>query len=271
LEQFPKDTIALIKNSLTKAGIANPVLQSGILAVVSTEGSFYPKNELNYSGTKNSRLRTLFGSRLADLTETQLETLKKDNVAFYNKIYGGTFGKVNLGNTQPNDGWDFRGRGFNGITGRALYNFIGKQIGVDLVNYPERLNELPVASDALAIYFANGFKSGITSGQLKKKFGIDTVADIKDLPTATKVAFQSNAGWKTDLSNPALQAEHEKQLKNVQLLFDIVTALNPITSVANIVYQATDAFTNPKKKVQEIKFWLRCLLQPLQRGQLYIS
>lgn len=258
--QFPKDTIALIKNSLANAGIKNPILQSGVLAVVSTEGSFYPKNEMSYAGTSNNSLRTLFGSRLADLDESELNMLKKNSPAFYNKIYGGDFGRINLGNTEPNDGWFFRGRGFNGITGRSLYNFIGKQIGVDLVNNPERLNELPVASDALAVYFANGFKKGIESGQLKKKFGLDTLANVNDLPTATKIAFQANAGWRTNLDNPKLKAEHQKQLDNVDILYEILLATNPVTAIPNLIYKATDVFTNPKKKRQEIKSYLGLVL-----------
>lgn len=41
--------------------------------------------------------------------------------ALANILYGGEFGRRQLGNTQPNDGWDFRGGGDKQITGRANY------------------------------------------------------------------------------------------------------------------------------------------------------
>lgn len=54
-----------------------------------------------------------------------------DQVAIANAIYGGDWGKKNLGNTQPNDGWLFRGNGSIQLTGRANHqafaNFIKDQ------------------------------------------------------------------------------------------------------------------------------------------------
>jgi putative chitinase len=39
--------------------------------------------------------------------------------ALANILYGGAWGAANLGNTEPGDGWRFRGSGFKQITGRA--------------------------------------------------------------------------------------------------------------------------------------------------------
>lgn len=38
--------------------------------------------------------------------------------AIANIVYGGEWGRINLGNTELTDGWDFRGSGFKQITGR---------------------------------------------------------------------------------------------------------------------------------------------------------
>lgn len=56
-----------------------------------------------------------------------------------NIIYGGQWGKMNLGNTQPNDGWLFRGGGIFQITGRANYTKLSKDTGIDFINNPERI------------------------------------------------------------------------------------------------------------------------------------
>lgn len=41
--------------------------------------------------------------------------------AVFNFIYGGEWGRRNLGNTEPDDGWMFRGRGLIQTTGRDNY------------------------------------------------------------------------------------------------------------------------------------------------------
>lgn len=46
---------------------------------------------------------------------------KANKKAIANTIYGGEFGRKHLGNTQPSDGWDMRGRGPLQITGRTNY------------------------------------------------------------------------------------------------------------------------------------------------------
>ena len=57
--------------------------------------------------------------------------------SYFDKYNAGTkLGKA-LGNTQPGDGYRFRGRGYVQITGRANYLQMGKLIGRDLVANPD--------------------------------------------------------------------------------------------------------------------------------------
>lgn len=54
-------------------------------------------------------------------------------------------GRHDLGNIHPGDGKRFRGRGAIQITGRANFEQISKDLGVDYTNNPERLSNLPDA------------------------------------------------------------------------------------------------------------------------------
>lgn len=65
--------------------------------------------------------------------------------AIANIIYGGEWGRKNLGNTQPGDGWKYRGSGYMQITGRANTERSGFT--------PEQLRTDPVASARAAADF----------------------------------------------------------------------------------------------------------------------
>ena len=80
--------------------------------------------------------------------------MKKDYNAFFNTVYGGKFG-----NTAPNDGSKYVGRGFNQITFKGNYEKYGKIAGIDLVNNPSSLENPQIAAD-VAIKF-------LTKGQVK--------------------------------------------------------------------------------------------------------
>jgi predicted chitinase len=189
LNETQKKNAALINAALTKYGITNPYLRAGVLAVVAKESQFIPKNEISYAGTSNSRIREVFGSRVSNLSEAQLTALKKDPRAFFNRIYGGQFsiGKQ-LGNTQPNDGYNYRGRGFNQNTGRGNYTMLTNKSGIDLVSNPDRMNDPAVAAEALAIFFSNGLASGL------KKYKVADQNKIDSLRKGTDIAYNINAG-----------------------------------------------------------------------------
>jgi putative chitinase len=54
-----------------------------------------------------------------------------------NTIYGGPWAKLNLGNTDEDDGYNFRGTGLLQMTGRGSRTTIGTNLGVDLVDDPD--------------------------------------------------------------------------------------------------------------------------------------
>jgi putative chitinase len=82
-----------------------------------------------------------------------------------NLLYGGDWGRRNLGNTEPNDGWTFRGRGMDHCTGRRNYKVTGDDIGVDLIANPEALLVLANAIKALHTGMVSGRYAGDRTGR----------------------------------------------------------------------------------------------------------
>jgi predicted chitinase len=62
-------------------------------------------------------------------------------------------GRADLGNTQPGDGYRFRGRGPIQITGRANYKKYGELLGVDLVANPDLAAKPEYALRIAALYW----------------------------------------------------------------------------------------------------------------------
>lgn len=82
-------------------------------------------------------------------------------------------GRRDLGNTQPGDGVRFKGRGLIQITGRANYKECGEDLGLDLINKPELLEE-PVNAARSAAWFWH-----------KRK--LNEIADTGDFKRITKI------------------------------------------------------------------------------------
>lgn len=183
---------------LNAKGITNPIAQAGILAVVSKESEFLPHAEYSYRNTDNSRIRSIFGKRVAGFTEPQLTALKNDDIAFFDQIYSDKTAKLGLGNNQPGDGFKYRGNGFNQLTGKAQYKAMGNKIGVDLVVKPELLNDITVASDVAIEYFKDRFSSPGNKLALYNSTGLN---DFKTVADSTGAYFHANAGWNSKIIN----------------------------------------------------------------------
>lgn len=77
-----------------------------------------------------------------------------------NLIYGGEWGKKNLGNTQPNDGWFFRGSGLLQLTGRGNYTRFAQKIGVSVADLPNLLRTKEGAVDSAAAFWKQANVNG---------------------------------------------------------------------------------------------------------------
>ncbi len=77
-----------------------------------------------------------------------------------------------LGNTQPGDGFRYRGRGPIQITGRSNYTKYGDLLGVDLVGNPDLAATPQFAFSTAALFW--------------KMNGLNELADVQDFITITK-------------------------------------------------------------------------------------
>ena len=148
-----RKNISLVIDEMKKNNITNPYVQIGILSVMAKESGFKTFSESSYATTSNQRIRNIFGKRVAQYSDEELNQLKKDPKAFFNVVYAKT-----VGNQGGDDGWMYRGRGFNGLTGIKNYERFGRLAGMgdELVRNPELLNDPKIAAKVAIVYFTKG-------------------------------------------------------------------------------------------------------------------
>lgn len=109
--------------------LAQIMVESGALTLTRESGNY-----------RAARILQVFGSRhSAKVTSREAERLAGDGPALFERVYG--LGNPDmakrLGNTQPGDGWRYRGNGLMQTTGRYNHRVTGQKIGVDFEGHPE--------------------------------------------------------------------------------------------------------------------------------------
>jgi len=181
LNSKQKANIAIIKDEAIKAGITNPYAIAGMLAIVSKESAFVPKSEnLNYSA---NRLQEVY-----KLSQKRAKELAGNPQAIGNAIYGGRFGNGD------NEGYKFRGRGFNQLTFKDNYIIYGKLANVDIVSNPDTLNTNPlIAAKVLIAYNKKQIDLLKSKGKLKE-YNATNINDFRNEKDATLAFYHITAG-----------------------------------------------------------------------------
>lgn len=127
--------------------LANGFVETGHLSTLS--------ESLNYS---TDRLVKVFGSKRISGAEAErygrTEGKAASQADIANRVYGGEWGLKNLGNTQPNDGYYFKGRGFFQLTGRANYRDHARMLGLPITALPDRLETIAGALDSAGHFWS---------------------------------------------------------------------------------------------------------------------
>jgi predicted chitinase len=151
--------IAHLKNS----GITDPRAIANILAMIQGETGFRQRSEDSLAGTATSEIRNrIFKNNkgIAGLSDAQIDEMKKgDSSALYNIAYDDKYrgARNKLGNTEPGEGFKYRGRGFHQLTGKSNYAAASRALFGDdrLVKNPDLMNDPKVAGMAAAWYYAS--------------------------------------------------------------------------------------------------------------------
>lgn len=169
------------KSLLEREEINTPLRKAHFFAQGKVEADLKPKIEsMNYSV---EGLISGFGRHRISIEDAKkygrTTTQKANQKEIANRLYGGEWGRINLGNTQPNDGWLLRGAGIFQITGRANYQKLSDDTGIDFINHPELLLE-EANSLIAAIWYWNSR-------------GLNKYADKDDVLSISKVINLGNA------------------------------------------------------------------------------
>ncbi len=153
----------------TTPSVAGGATQAGPPSAV-TPSAGGDKGATPRSGSEQSLLSA---AKTAGIKDTELAQFmaqmahESGNFKYLQEIWGPTStqkryeGRKDLGNTQPGDGYKFRGRGYVQLTGRANYRSFGQQIGVDLENNPDLASQPDIAAKLAIAYWNTRVKTKV--------------------------------------------------------------------------------------------------------------
>lgn len=185
-----KENLSDAYRAILKNGFTNPDIIAAMLGMMERESRFELVPEVNYSGTSNYRIRKIFKTKLGNKSDAFIDDLKSDKRKFFNYVYGGILGNVNA-----DDGYTYRGRGLNQLTGRGNYKDVGQKIGLPLENNPDLVNEnIENATRTYIGYLQIAYDNAKRSGKWANYFS-NTLNNPADLEEANRMMTKLNGGW----------------------------------------------------------------------------
>ena len=151
--------------------ITSPIRIAGFLSQIGVESGGLSSLQENLNYKVDTILRMFGRHRITEDDARKFGRVdggqRANQEMLANLLYGGEFGRKNLGNTEVGDGWMFRGRGLKQLTGRSNYKRCGDALGMDLIGNPDLLLE-PVNASLSAGWFwsANGLNSIADTGNV---------------------------------------------------------------------------------------------------------
>ncbi len=172
---------------MAAAGIDTQVRQAHFLAQIAVESAAFRRvrESLNYS---IEGLLDVFGTGRIGESDAErygrIPSRPANQQAIADLVYGGEWGRRNLGNTEPGDGWRFIGRGLKQVTGRSNYTRCDAALKMRgrLLVTPELLERADLAVDS-AIWFWS-------------ENNLNSVADTDNVEAVTRIVNGGTNGLK---------------------------------------------------------------------------
>jgi cytoskeletal protein RodZ len=198
VDEGMKGKAGKFSTALKSLGITNPYAIQAIIATAAKESGLNPESKEAGAGAWLKTLKSKgidyvykvfpqlgpggnvakkMGFNTGIPAQVLQDEWSKGDPAFFSMVYDGL-----STNSQPGDGFKYKGRGFIQITGRKVYKSIGDIIGVNLESNPESIvADFGTASKAAGAYLMNSI------GQGNAKKGLDALNNIKDFQSGLKM------------------------------------------------------------------------------------
>ena len=188
-----------LEDAMDEQGLTDDDLRAGIAAIAMGESAMAMHVETGYSHTSNERIREVFPSITAGVTDANLDKIKATDQGWFDFVYGpASHTGRELGNVNPGDGYKYRGRGFIQLTGRANYTRYATLIGrLDVVENPDLALQPDLSAALTVAYIKDRYKGGGFEA-LMRCVGNNT-PDIADKKRAYYDAFKQSGEFDAEL------------------------------------------------------------------------
>ena len=164
---------------LPKYGINTERRMAHFISQTSHESNNFRSLEENLNYSEKSLL-AVFGRYFGAAPKANAAEYARNPEKIANRVYNDEFRKYKMGNTQPGDGWRFRGRGLKQLTGRENYTGFGKFMGMSAEEAAEYV-ATPKGAVESACWFWDTKK-------------LNNIADTDDVVKMTKIINGGNIG-----------------------------------------------------------------------------